>query len=659
MLSYEIFEPYLEEIFEKFYTDVLSNEFLRTFFESEEQIKSLVKKQIQNFKETLKEGEKELYLRYYNLGKLHYERRIPFVNLISGVDFIKNEIYRILIEKNLIEIYFFELHGLFEKIKNILAKTYLELSLNEMYVEVNPEYKEYPFFNHHYNWLLKLKHVIHSKDRNKIPELDAYNCQLGRWLKSNEFKFICGDNEKCKIINEIHELIHNTAKSLVFYVFQERYVEGYLLFKTLNGLSLKILNELYETYLSYVNNREERFLYFLSEELKNTKSGNITVVNVKRLKAINEIYGKETGDFILEKIEQLIKKNFLKKNEIVTRGISGEFFVFTDTEYTKRFKERLLKIKNFIEQYEGFPVKVKVYIGSIFLPENLSLLPEEIRKMISIVKQKAKDNMDFYIAEKEEVEREIIPSVSIKFKDISFISDAIAEERVDVFLQPIVNLKLGDIYGYEALARLERDGSIISAGAFLEIIHKLDLTVDLDRIVLKKLSKYTDKLGNITRNLFVNVDSKSLRTENYIEILVDLSKKFERENIKLIMELTEHSLLGNVEVIKFLNEEFGIRFAVDDFGTGYSSLKTVIDLADSGLIEVLKIDGELVKSITSSQKSRKIVRMIASMSKNLNAKTVAEFLENSEIIALVREMGINYGQGYALGKPQPIDQLLS
>ncbi|MDQ7055367.1 MAG: EAL domain-containing protein [Persephonella sp.] len=118
-------------------------------------------------------------------------------------------------------------------------------------------------------------------------------------------------------------------------------------------------------------------------------------------------------------------------------------------------------------------------------------------------------------------------------------------------------------------------------------------------------------------------------------------------------------LLENVEVVRFLSEEFGVRFAVDDFGTGYSSLKTVIDLADSGLIEVLKIDGELVRGITTSEKSRKIVKMIASMSKNLNTKTVAEFVEKPEITALIREVGINYGQGYALGKPQPIDQLLS
>ncbi|MDQ7055365.1 MAG: GGDEF domain-containing protein [Persephonella sp.] len=152
----------------------------------------------------------------------------------------------------------------------------------------------------------------------------------------------------------------------------------------------------------YVNNREERFLYFLSNELKRTKSGSIIIVNVKRLKAINEIYGKETGDFILEKIEQLIKSNFLRKNELIVRGISGEFFVFSDTKFTKKFEERLQKIRNFIEDYKGFPVKVKVYIASVFLPENASLIPEEIRKVISVVKQKAKERGRFYIAKTEE-----------------------------------------------------------------------------------------------------------------------------------------------------------------------------------------------------------------------------------------------------------------
>ncbi|MBK3333340.1 EAL domain-containing protein [Persephonella atlantica] len=659
MLSYEILEPYMEDIFNRFYEEVLSDEFLKTFFDSDEQIKSLVKKQIQNFKETLKESDREIELRYYNLGQLHYRKKIPFVNLVSGVDFIKNEIYRILIEKNLIDVYFFDVHELFEKIKNVLARTYLELSFSEIYVGINPEYKEYPFFNHHYNWLLKLKRVIKSRDKNKIPELDSKNCQLGKWLRSKEFELMCGDNKKCMIINDIHELIHNTAKSLVFYVFQERYVEAYLLFKTLSGLSLKILNELYEIYLSYVNNREERFLYFLSSELKRIKSGSITIINVKRLKAINEIYGKETGDFILEKIEQLIKKNFLKKNELIVRGISGEFFIFSDTKYTKKFEERLQKIKDFVENYKGFPVKVKIYIASVFLPENSSLIPEEIRKIISVVKQKAKERRDFYIAKTEEVEREIIPSVSMKFKDISFISNAISEEKIEIYFQPIVNLKIGDVYGYEALARLEKNGDVIPAGAFIELINRLDLGVDLDRVVLKRVSEHADILKKVAKNLFVNVNAKSLKSESYIESLSEVKDHLKRNRINLIMELTEHALLENVEVVRFLSEEFGIRFAVDDFGTGYSSLKTVIDLADSGLIEVLKIDGELVRGITTSEKNRKIVKMIASMSKNLNTKTVAEFVENPEITALIREMGINYGQGYALGKPQPIDQLLS
>ncbi|MDQ7055364.1 MAG: CZB domain-containing protein [Persephonella sp.] len=230
MLSYEILEPYMEDIFNRFYEEVLSDEFLKTFFDSDEQIKSLVKRQIQNFKDTLKESDREIELRYYNLGQLHYRKKIPFVNLISGVDFIKNEIYRILIEKNLIDVYFFEVHELFEKIKNVLAYTYLELSFSEIYVGINPEYKDYPFFNYHYNWLLKLKRVIKSRDKNRIPELDSKKCQLGKWLRNREFELMCGDNKKCMIINDIHELIHNTAKSLVFYVFQEKYVEAYLLF---------------------------------------------------------------------------------------------------------------------------------------------------------------------------------------------------------------------------------------------------------------------------------------------------------------------------------------------------------------------------------------------------------------------------------------------
>ena len=657
-MNFEIIEPYIEDIFQKFYKEILSDQFLKTFFDSDDQIKNLIKKQIKNFKETLKEDEKQLEVRYYNLGILHYDLKIPFVNLISGVDFIKNEIYRLLLDKKLLDEYFFDVGFMFEKIKNSLAKAYLDRALEEITFGFKPEYQEYKFFDYHLQWLERLKDVAKSFDKGRIPELDSKHCNLGKWFRSREFSLICGDNKKCFIIREIHEVIHNTGKSLVYYIFHKKFVEAYLLFKTLNGLSLKIMNELYEIYFSYLNNREEKFLYFLSKEIEKIKSGYISVINVRKLKAINEIYGKKTGDYILDSVERLIKDRFIRKNELLIKGISGEFFIFLDSA-EKDLKERLLDLKKNLESYRKLPVSVKIVIGTVQIPEKISLTPEEIRKVVGIVREKAKSETGFYFADAAEVEEKIVPKINIQLRDSAFVSKAIAGEEIYLFFQPVINLKLGDTYGFEVLARIKKENNYITAGAFIDLLHKLGLIVDLDKLVVKRVILCADKISKVTDTLFINISPESLKSEDFIDILTRGMKTLKRKNIKLIVELTERSFLKNLEVIKFLHEEFGISFAVDDFGTGYSSLKTVIDLSETGLIEILKIDGSLIRDLKYSSRNKKIVRLISSMSRNLKIKTVAEFIENRDLIKTVREMGIQLGQGYALGKPRPIDEFVS
>ena len=656
-MDFSILEPHIEDVFQKFYDEILSDQYLRTFFKSEEQIKELIKKQVKNLQETFKETDKEIELRYYHLGNLHYDLKIPFVNLLSGVDFIKNEIYKVLAEKEVLDVYFFEINTLFEKIKNSLAKAYLDRSLEEITVGFNPEYKNFKFFSYHVQWLERLKDVATSLDKSRIPELDSRYCNLGRWFHTREFELICGDRKKCFIISELHELIHNTGKSLVFYIFHRKYVEAYLLFKTLNGLSLKIMNELYEVYLNFLNNREEKFLYYLSKRLQEIKAGYLSIINVRKLKAINEIYGKTTGDYILDIVERLIKDKLVKNEDLLIRGISGEFYIFCENNKGK-IMEKLKDIKKYIESYKNFPVNVKISIGILEFPENISLSPEDLRKVINTVREKAKHEENFYFADSYEIKEKILPQIKTQFEDFTFVSTAISKEEVDIFFQPVVDLKTGNKYGLEALARIKKDGKYIPAGVFIDPVHRLGIIIDLDKVIIKRILKLSDIISQKTDVLFVNVSPESLKSESFVNLLTDSMKLLKEKGIKVILELTEQSFLKNIEVIRFLHEEFGISFAVDDFGTGYSSLKTVIDLSESKLIEILKIDGSLIKGITSSAKNKKIVSLIVAMSKNLDIKTVAEYIENEKLLQIVKDMGIEYGQGFGIGKPVPISEIV-
>jgi len=189
------------------------------------------------------------------------------------------------------------------------------------------------------------------------------------------------------------------------------------------------MNEL-EIYFSYLNNKEEKFLYFLSKEVERIKSGYLSVINVRKLKAINEIYGKNTGDYILDSLEQLIKKKFIKKDELLIKGISGEFFLFSD-DTESDLRKRLSELKKSLESYKEFPVSVKIIIGTVQIPENLVLTPEEIRKIVGIAREKAKSETGFYFADAKEVEKKIIPKINIQLRDSAFVSKAITDEKIE------------------------------------------------------------------------------------------------------------------------------------------------------------------------------------------------------------------------------------
>ena len=134
--------------------------------------------------------------------------------------------------------------------------------------------------------------------------------------------------------------------------------------------------------------------------------------------------------------------------------------------------------------------------------------------------------------------------------------------------------------------------------------------------------------------------------------------KINKKGLKVILELTEQSFLENMELIQFLKENYGFSFAVDDFGTGYSSIRTVYDLSNIGAIRYLKIDGSMIKNLHKSDKNIKPVETIASFARTLNLKTVAEFVENEKISLILKDIGIDYGQGYYYHKPEHIKKMV-
>jgi EAL domain-containing protein (putative c-di-GMP-specific phosphodiesterase class I) len=293
---------------------------------------------------------------------------------------------------------------------------------------------------------------------------------------------------------------------------------------------------------------------------------------------------------------------------------------------------------------------------TVFLNQFNSHSPEFFRKVIVEMKQRA-DTPPVFISNAQAIldfESHILTQIQKSLDIASFIE----QEKIEIVLQPITTLKANKKpLAYEVLGRVQTDKGQLSAGIFIDRLIELGLTTTFDLLILKKVCDNAHLLREITDTIFINVSPVSLNEEQYIKQLL-FALKNELKALNVVVELTEQTLLTEIDRVKKLSAENGLIFAIDDFGTGYSSLLTVIDLATSNAVRYLKIDGSLTKGIIENPSISLIFDVISNLSKSLNLYSIAEFIENADLAQALNAQNITYGQGYYLGRPNSIEYWL-
>ena len=232
---------------------------------------------------------------------------------------------------------------------------------------------------------------------------------------------------------------------------------------------------------------------------------------------------------------------------------------------------------------------------------------------------------------------------------IHTIKVAIDQKKIVSYFQPIVNNLTLKIEKYESLVRLiDEKGNLLSPFFFLDIAKKGRYYAKITKIVLDNslaLLQKTDKDISINLSMF-DIENSEIR-----EYIYELLHHHESIAHRVVFELLESEDIQDFQIIKaFIQtiKRYGSKIAIDDFGTGYSNFERLLAYEP----DILKIDGSLIKNIQTNQLSRNIVETIVSFAKKQNIKTVAEFVENEEIFEIVQNLGIDYSQGYAFGKPE-------
>jgi PAS domain S-box-containing protein len=226
--------------------------------------------------------------------------------------------------------------------------------------------------------------------------------------------------------------------------------------------------------------------------------------------------------------------------------------------------------------------------------------------------------------------------------------EALDEDRLVLYSQPIVPLN-GDKPSEELLLRMiGRDGDVISPASFLPIAEEAELIVEIDRWVIAQAAAIAAQ----GRRVELNLSGKSINKRLLAYIAGEIHSAG-ADPADLIFELTETALLSDIKVVEEFAKglaELGCGLALDDFGTGFATL-TYLKLLP---VQYLKIDVEFVRDLATNRTNQYLVKAIVSLARGLGQKTIAEGVEDEETLALLHEYGVDFAQGYHLGRPAPM-----
>ncbi len=374
------------------------------------------------------------------------------------------------------------------------------------------------------------------------------------------------------------------------------------------------------------------------------------VVDIDNFKLVNDTYGHGFGDEFLMGVAGILTKIF-RKEDIIARYGGDEFTVvvpYAGPAEAEAIARRL------ISAFESFSmtspdrktVKVTASVGVVVFPDHGENTKELFALADDMMYRAKKEGKNRYKMVSDEELTEIKEDIAEK----SFmILDALEKKSVIPFFQPIADTDSGDVVAYEVLMRIEREGKIIPAGEFISIAENIGVIHRLDYILIEKVLEKVSK-KDCKPTFFFNLSPKAIILSEFISNVRKLISSAGYDPKKIVFEITERETVRNLEMLKKFVEALkleGFKFAIDDFGSGFASF-TYLKMFP---IDVVKIEGDFIRAMVTSEIDRAFVESAVSMAKALGIKTVAEFVEDEDILRAVREVGVDMVQGYHVGKP--------
>jgi diguanylate cyclase (GGDEF)-like protein len=390
----------------------------------------------------------------------------------------------------------------------------------------------------------------------------------------------------------------------------------------------------------------------------------ILYLDIDRLHVINETFGMHIGDDVIVSVADRMAKTL--PPEALSARISGDRLAAlipnSTMESAAAIAEQIRAAAESIVPRAGqgsFEVSVCLGVAPIGRSDNPlahALATAEIA--CKAAKDRGRNRVEMF----QDSDQSIIK----RHTDILVIGklrDALENDGFRLDAQPILPLR-GN-YGrprFELLIRMVGErGEIIPPDKFLSSAERYQLMPSIDRWVVRRacrlLGQHRASVGEEFARFAINLCGQSLQDDSFLEFVVEQLKASGLPPGVLCFELTETATIGNLEkaqVFMRTLQQMGCQFALDDFGTGVSSLAYLKDLS----VDYIKIDGSFVRDAATNPRSESMIKAIAQLAKVMCMETIAEYVETDELRVRMTDLGVDYGQGFAMGKAQRFEDLL-
>lgn len=303
------------------------------------------------------------------------------------------------------------------------------------------------------------------------------------------------------------------------------------------------------------------------------------------------------------------------------------------------------------------PVGVTASLGIAMLPEH-GATAEEALAHADLAMYRAKTLRDRFCMFSPEKDSEQVFTLQREWEER--LRAALEGDVFSFCAQPIVSLKHDEIR-YELLLRAKGDdGNLVLPGEFLPIAERTGLIYEIDRWVIRGAIQLLAEQQRAGRDVVfeVNLSARAFDDDELPSLIESELKAAGARPEGLVLEITETATMSDVKrANRFIwaLKKVGCRFAIDDFGVGFSSFYYLKHLS----VDYLKIDGSFVRNLARDAVDQHLVRAIVEVARGLGIETIAEFVGDAETVEIIREMGVDYGQGFYLGVPRPVSEGLS